>query len=143
MAKQVKNKKIIIENKLKINDRRIGKFEKDNNAVKLKLIIFVNDQPVFPFFLFSLLLLAYQTLRPILNYTVLSAMAILIRVIDLSTCRKIGSRIFHLLLSPGALALILSHAHHQLQNDEQNNETNCNGQSLLPTHLPHDSSYAL
>ena len=50
MAKQVKNKKIIIENKLKINDRRIGKFEKDNNAVKLKLIIFVNDQPVFPFF---------------------------------------------------------------------------------------------
>ena len=54
MAKQVKNKNIIIENKLKINDSRIGKFEKDNNAVKLKSNIFANDQPVFPFFLFSL-----------------------------------------------------------------------------------------
>ena len=40
--------------RLRINARRIGKFENDNVAVSAKSNIFKVDQPVPPFILFSL-----------------------------------------------------------------------------------------
>ena len=42
----------MIDIKLKIKDRRIGKFEKDNKAVRLNSNIFEIDHPEFPFFFF-------------------------------------------------------------------------------------------
>lgn len=47
---KVKNKNITIERMLKKKEKRIGIFEKDNNAVREKSIIFIKDQPEFPFF---------------------------------------------------------------------------------------------